>query len=374
MKIVIAPDSFKGSLSAEGVANSIKKGLEEVLKNAEIITLPIADGGEGTLETIVDKKDYVETISTAPNGKKITAVYGRRGNSAVIEMARSAGLTLVEKQSRKASTATTFGVGEQIIHAVNSGFKEILLTAGGSATNDGGAGLFSALGAKFLDENGKEFIPTGGTLKDIKSIDLSGLNPLLKNCIFTIATDVKNTLCGVNGATMVYGKQKGATEEELSLMEEGMQSYAKIICDACGKRVDLIEGSGAGGGVAVPLLAFFGAKICSGIDAVLNAVNFNEEIKNADIVITGEGKIDRQSLFGKAISGVCDRANKNDVPVYCFVGGIGDKKEDLLSMGIKDIFTVSERANGLEDAINNAEKYLYDMAKDFAKKFNVGEI
>ena len=211
-------------------------------------------------------------------------------------------------------------------------------------------------------------MPTGGTLKDIKDIDLSAVNPKLKDCNFIIATDVKNTLCGEDGATKVYGRQKGATDQDLSLMEDGMISYAKIVSKLSKIDVESIRGAGAGGGLAVPLLAFFKAKIRSGIQAVLDAVNFSDIIKGADIIITGEGKIDRQSLFGKAISGVAEKAKENDIPVYCFVGGMGDKKEDLLSMGIKDIYTVSERAKGLDDAIKNAETYLYQMAKDFAKK------
>lgn len=367
MKIVIAPDSFKGSLSSEEVGFWIKKGINEIIPNANVVCVPIADGGEGTLDAICKKDQIVSIKASSPNFSKIDAEYGILGDTAVIEMAKTAGLTILPENLRVAKNATTLGVGESIMDAFNKGIRNFLITAGGSATNDGGAGLLSALGGKFFDENKREFIPTGKNLSEIKSIDTSGIDKELLSSKFTIATDVKNPLLGKYGATNVYAKQKGATEEDLILMEKGMQNYANVIKDACKKDVSIIEGSGAGGGVAVPLLAFFDGKITSGINAILDAINFSDIIKDADIIITGEGKIDRQSLFGKAISGVCDRAKEKNIPVYCFVGGVGDKKEELLKMGIKDIYAVVERAKDLSDAMSNAKEYLRDMAKDFAK-------
>lgn len=367
MKIVIAPDSFKGSLSSEEVGFWIKKGINEILPDANIECISIADGGEGTLGAICKNEDVVTIKATAPNFTKIDAEYGVLGDTAVIEMAKTAGLTILPENLRSAKDATTFGVGESILHALNKGIKKFLITAGGSATNDGGAGLLCALGGKFYDTNGKEFIPTGKNLIDIKSVDLSGVDERLFKVEFTIATDVKNPLLGKTGATNVYARQKGATDKDLVLMEKGMENYALVIENACGKCIKDIQGSGAGGGVAVPLLAFFDGKITSGINAILDAINFSDIIKDTDIIITGEGKIDRQSLFGKAISGVCERAKEKNIPVYCFVGGIGDDKEELLKMGIKDIYAVVERAKDITDAINNAKEYLYNMAKDFAR-------
>lgn len=373
MKIVIAPDSFKGSLSSKEVGSYIKKGIQEILPSAEIITLSIADGGEGTLDAICEEKDFVFDEFCRPDFNRIKAEYGVLDDTAVIEMARTAGLTLIEEKFRSCKDSTTFGVGEMIMHAYRRGIKKFLITAGGSATNDGGAGLLCALGGKFFDKDGNQFIPTGKSLIEVDKIDLSSIDKHLLSCEFTIATDVKNPLLGKFGATNVYAKQKGSTDQDLLLMEKGMQNYALIIENACGKKVSNIEGSGAGGGVAVPLLAFFNGKITSGIKAILDAVNFSGIIEKADVIVTGEGKIDSQSLFGKAISGVCDKAKENNIPVYCFVGGMGDKKDNLLKMGIKDIFTVIENAKDLTDAMNNASGYLYQMAKDFAKKIK-GEI
>lgn len=371
IKIVIAPDSFKGSVSAKEAAEAIHLGLLRGLGNnrsADIVCVPIADGGEGTLETLVSPEKRTSIQVTGPRFSPVTAQFGQTGDTAVIEMASAAGLTLIDEPDRRAGLATTYGVGELILSALQKGYRKCILTVGGSATNDGGAGMLASLGARFLDANGKAFVPTGATLEAIASIDLSDLTPLLTACEFLIATDVKNPLLGESGATYVYGRQKGATDFELDAIERGMTHYAALLARLSGKDVASIAGCGAGGGLSAPLLAFANAKIRSGIDAVLDTLHFSDFLQNADLVITGEGKIDRQSLFGKAISGVAARAGASKIPVYCFVGCIGDDIEMLKSMGVCDIFAVVDIAKSTEDSMKNAAVYLTQLATDFAKR------
>ena len=360
MKILIAPDSFKGSISAEDAANAIACGIARCC-DAQTVTVPIADGGEGTLSALVPPERITEVTVTGTGGDNVTAAYGYVGDTAVIEMARAAGLTLVEEARRNVLTATTFGVGQLILHALDRGFRSFLLTAGGSGTNDGGCGLLSALGARFTDAKSQTFIPTAGTLHRICRIDLTHLDGRLRECCFTVATDVKNPLLGPTGATYVYAKQKGCDEADLPVMEAGMTHYATLLKDMCGKDVAAIPGCGAGGGISAPLLAFLGASIRSGIDAVLEAVQFDRLLEGADAVITGEGKIDRQSLYGKAISGVCNAAAKAGVPVYALVGCIGDDKQVLLDMGLADILATGDIAPSVEYSMTHASELLEQL-------------
>ena len=370
IKIVIAPDSFKGSISAQDAALAIEKGLKSAhQKDIELVTVisPIADGGEGTLDALTTKAQRVSVEVTSTNKKRINAQYGAVGDTAIIEMARAAGLTLTPENERNASLATTFGVGEMILDALNNGYKNILLTVGGSGTNDGGCGMFAALGARFSDKNGNCFIPTGATLDKIANIDVSHLDKRLYGREFIIATDVKNILCGKTGATYVYGRQKGADDAMLDKMETGMIHYASLLKEKCGKDVACIEGCGAGGGLATPLLAFLNARIQSGIEAVLDTVRFDKLISDADAIITGEGKIDAQSLYGKAISGVANAAKKYGIPVYCFVGCIGGDKKELLTLGISDICALSDIAPSAEYSMAHADELLEKLGKIFAE-------
>ncbi len=373
-KIVISPDSFKGSISAQDAALAIEKGLKRsVEKDIELITVisPIADGGEGTLDALTREDQRISLEVTSTNGKKVLAQYGAVGNTAIIEMARAAGLTLTPENERNASLATTFGVGELILDALDRGYRSIMLTVGGSGTNDGGCGMFSCLGALFSDEDKKSFVPTGATLDRICDIDISHLDKRLYGCEFIIATDVKNILCGSTGATYVYGRQKGADDTMLDKMESGMLHYASLLKEKCGKDVASIEGCGAGGGLASPLLAFLNAKIRSGIESVLDTVRFDEVISDADLIITGEGKIDAQSLYGKAISGVTGTAKKHGVPVYCLVGCIDGNKNELLSLGIADIYTLSDIAPSVEYSITHADELLEKLAKSFLESYKI---
>ena len=364
-KILIAPDSFKGSISAADAAAAIARGLErntQLGTDPEVLCIPIADGGEGTLDALVPPADRSAITVTGTDGRPVEAAYGHIGSTAVIEMARAAGLTLVAEEERSALTATTLGVGELILDALEQGYRDFLITVGGSGTNDGGCGMLSALGGRFYDAAGNLFVPTGGTLQNIAKIDTVAVDKRLFDCSFTIATDVKNPLLGPNGATNVYARQKGADDAALAQMECGMAHYAALLREACGKDVASIPGCGAGGGLSAPLLGFLNAEIRSGIDAVLDAVDFEAKLQGAAAVITGEGKIDRQSLFGKAISGVCRAAAKASIPVYAFVGCIGDDKPTLLSMGLADILATCDLAPDAAYSMTHAAELLEQLA------------
>ena len=255
-------------------------------------------------------------------------------------------------------------MGELIRHALDAGYRTFLLTVGGSGTNDGGCGMMAALGVTFYDEDGSEFLPTGGTLDRIARIDIKGLDKRLIESRFTIATDVKNPLLGENGATYVYAKQKGCTEEDLPRMERGMAHYAELLRKLSFKDFSTVPGCGAGGGISAPLVGIFESPICSGIDAVLKALYFDRMVRMADAVITGEGKIDRQSLFGKAISGVANAAAGRGVPVYVLAGGLGDDRDTLLGMGLADIRTLTELSSDVSYCMEHAAELLERLAQE----------
>ncbi len=362
--VLISPDSFKGSISAENAAAAIARGLKSAYGEAvESICAPIADGGEGTLDALVPCEDRLTLTVTGTNGSPVAAEYGHIGDTAVIEMARAAGLTLTPEGERSALTATTYGAGELIKDALDRGYRHFLLTVGGSGTNDGGCGMAAALGIGFYDADGIRFVPTGGTLASIAKIDTATADSRLSQCEFTIATDVKNPLLGADGATYVYARQKGADDVALAQMEAGMTHYVALLEQLCGKAIANTPGCGAGGGFSTPLLAFCNATIRSGIDAVLDAIGFDALLDRADAVITGEGKIDRQSLFGKAISGVCRAAAAKGRPVYALVGCIGDDKQALLDMGLADILAIGDYAPDAAYSMAHAGELLEQVAK-----------
>lgn len=372
MKIVIAPDSFKDSISARDAARAIADGISSVLgAHAELVCLPIADGGEGTLDALVPTEARVQTSVCGPLFESVDAVWGAVGDTAVIEMASAAGLMLVPPARRAAIRTTTYGVGELIRRAWSEGYRHIMLTVGGSATNDGGCGMLAALGAVFTNQRGEHFIPTGGTLSEIVSIDLSGARELLASCRFTVATDVQNPLLGPSGATAVYAPQKGATDAELTEMERGMAHYASLLCAMCGRDIATQAALGAGGGIAVPLAAFGSTELRSGIETVLAVNHFDDALTDAALVITGEGRLDRQSLWGKTISGVARAAGERGIPVHCFVGCLGDPREELLAMGLADICEIGAYAESSEDSIKNAARYLSRMGAELARRLTL---
>ena len=372
MKIILSPDSFKGSLSARGVALALEKGIHKIIPEAECLIVPIADGGEGTLETLVDEREFHYATVRSTGGAPVLAAYGVKGKTAVIEMARAAGLTLVEPEKRDPLIASTYGVGELILRALDEGCDHILLTVGGSGTNDGGSGMLCALGGRLLDANGNSILGCGGALAKVESVDASGLDLRLQNCRFTVASDVTNPLVGELGATRVYGPQKGVTPDMIDALEAGMKSYASAIEKACGKKVAEIPGCGAGGGLITPLLAFCNVTVRSGIESVLEAADFDALLTGADAVITGEGRVDAQSCYGKAISGVAAHAKAKDVPVYVASGGLGEGWEALLDHGIKEVFALMAEVEHLpaEERVaycmKNAEELLSAVGERIA--------
>ncbi len=360
MKIVIAPDSFKGSLTAGEVAALAAQAARSNFPDAEIIEAPVADGGEGTLEAIMQglSLEAVSLSVTGPDFEACPSMYAKQGDTAYIEMAKTSGITMSKRHS--ARCATSRGFGEAIRHALENGAKTLYLAIGGSATNDGGTGMLEALGVRFLDADGAVLAGMGENLGKICSIDTSGLMPALKDANCFIICDVQNPLLGETGATRVYGRQKGATDTDLDFLEEGMKNYAGCAEKVLGEQFSTKAGAGAAGGVGFALLAFAGGKFCPGIDTVLDIIGFDEIVKNADLVITGEGKMDGQSAYGKAPVGVAARCG--GAPVIAMVGGIGDGFEAVYEKGISSVFSVFANAMPLSEAIEKAEPMMRQAA------------
>lgn len=342
---ILVPDSFKGTLSAIEVCNIMKSSIKNLYKDANIISVPVADGGEGTVDAFLyalggEKKSI--WVSDAFNEQKILAHYAMlKDNIAVIEMAACAGLPLVKNRLEPDKT-TTFGVGELIIDAVNSGAKKIILGLGGSATNDGGCGMAAALGVKFKDEQDQEFIPTGGTLSQIYKIDMNNIYSKIKDIEFISMCDVDNPLCGKLGASAVFAPQKGADEDMVKSLDEGLAHLAKIIKRDLHIEVKDIKGAGAAGGLGAGSIAFLQSKLTKGIDVILDTINFDELVSKADIVFTGEGKFDSQSLHGKVVMGVANRSQKYKTPVIVVTGAIGENIQEAYNKGITAIFSINK--------------------------------
>lgn len=362
---ILVPDSFKGTLSAIEVCNIMKSSIKNLYKDANIISVPVADGGEGTVDAFLyalggEKKSI--WVSDAFNEQKILAYYAMLKNDiAVIEMAACAGLPLVKDRLEPDKT-TTFGVGELIIDAINSGAKKIILGLGGSATNDGGCGMAVALGVKFKDEQEQEFIPTGGTLSQIYKIDMNNIYPKIKDIEFISMCDVDNPLCGRLGASAVFAPQKGADEDMVKLLDEGLAHLAKIIKRDLHIEVKDIKGAGAAGGLGAGSIAFLQSKLTKGIDVVLDTINFDELVSKADIVFTGEGKFDSQSLHGKVVMGVANRSQKYKTPVIVVTGAIGENIQEAYNKGITAIFSINkEPMEFSKSALKSKENMILTM-------------
>ncbi|WFA05339.1 glycerate kinase [Bacillus sp. HSf4] len=370
MKIVIAPDSFKESMTSPEAAASIEKGFKAVLPDAEYIKIPVADGGEGTVQALVDATggELMYKQVTGPLGTPVKAAYGLLGDgkTAVIEMAEASGLHLIPPAQRNPLQTTTRGTGELIMDAVEKGAAKIIIGLGGSATNDGGAGMASALGVKFLDSNGKEIRDGGGALSDIARIDVSGLDPKLKQIKFEAACDVDNPLTGPRGASAVFGPQKGATGEMVALLDQHLKHYAAMIRDELHLEADTLPGAGAAGGLGAGLYAFLQAELKSGVDIVLDTLSFSERIKGADLIITGEGKIDGQTIYGKTPAGIAKRAVAAGIPVIAFAGSLGDGCELVYEKGISALFSIVPGIQSLEDSLANGSLYLERCARNIA--------
>lgn len=360
-KAVLIPDSFKGTLSSTQICDVMKKNINKHFPECEVISIPVADGGEGSVDCFLTalggKKVF--TVVKNPYFEDMESFYGLidNGQTAVIEMASCAGLPLVEGRKNPRKT-TTYGVGELILHAVNNGCKKIIVGLGGSCTNDGGVGAASAIGVKFFDNNGKEFIPTGGTLIDINRIDVSNIIENIKNVEIVTMCDIDNPMYGKNGAAYIFAPQKGATTEVVEELDKGLMNLCNVI-----KRdllIDLksVKGGGAAGAMGAGMIAFFNSRLEMGIETVLNTVKFDEIIEDADMIFTGEGKIDSQSLRGKVVIGVAKRAKAKNVPVTVVVGGADNDVEKAYDIGISSIFTINRLPEALETSKHKSKENL----------------
>ena len=376
VKLVVVPDSFKGTLSSIRICGIIRESAERIFPGCEVVTLPVADGGEGSVDAFLSASRSAS--GTGKAGQKVIAKvtgplfdFGKvragyalidGGRTAVIEMAACAGLPLIGDR-KDPLRATTFGVGELMLDAVKKGAKRILLCLGGSATNDGGCGAAAACGARFYDREGKTFLPTGGTLAQIERIDLSGIRSALDGVSVTAMCDIDNPMYGEKGAARVFAPQKGADEQTVGLLDAGLVHFAGVLEKTLGKDYSSLPGSGAAGAFGGGAAAFFGASLVPGIEALLDTVRFEEAAADADLVITGEGRLDAQSIRGKVISGVAKRTSKLGRPLIAVVGGAEDREiGEIYSLGVSAVFTVNRLPQDLSVSAAFSEDNLRNTA------------
>lgn len=358
-KCIVISDSFKGTLSSLEICGIARETVAEVFPDCQVVPVPVADGGEGTVACFVEAigAEPVTADVTGPYGEPVQAVYARKGSLAVIEMAAAAGLPMVGQRKDPEST-TTYGVGLLIRHAVESGCQEILLGLGGSATNDGGCGAAAALGVRFLDDDGREFVPVGKTLGRVAHIDVTAAKALLAGTNVTAMCDVENPLCGPSGASSVFGPQKGADPEMVKRLDQGLASLAAVIRRDLGLDLAGCPGAGAAGGMGAGCMAFFSGTLKSGIEAVLDIVGFDSLLEEVDLVITGEGRIDSQSVHGKVISGIARRTSPRNVPLVAIVGCIDPSAEAAYDLGVTAMFNIDREVQTFEQlAPNSAVNY-----------------
>ncbi|HGH6007755.1 TPA: glycerate kinase [Vibrio cholerae] len=371
MKVVIAPDSFKESLTAKQVCDSIQTGLARIWHDAKFVAIPVADGGEGTVQSLVDATQgrLVEVKVMGPQGKRVEAFYGMLGDNqtAVIEMAAASGLHHVPLAQRDPKLTTSFGTGELIRHALDQGVTKLIIGLGGSATNDGGVGMLAALGARFTNADGEPIQLTGGGLRELTHIDLQDFDPRLQHCDILVACDVNNPLCGDKGASAVFGPQKGATPEDVQLLDDALLQFGLLTAKVTGKMVLESAGAGAAGGMGAALLAYTQARLRPGIEIVLETVQLAHQVSDADLVITGEGRIDSQTVHGKTPMGVAKVAKRFDVPVLALCGCTGDNYQAVYQCGIDAVFAAVPRAMSLEDALKESDFNLADLAENVAR-------
>ncbi|URM26178.1 glycerate kinase [Pseudomonas frederiksbergensis] len=375
MKIVIAPDSFKDSLSAQGVAEAIALGLAEVWPDAHLIKCPMADGGEGTVESILAACDgeLRRTHVRGPLGVTVDAAWGwlPQSHTAIIEMAEASGLQLVAPNLRDACTSSTYGTGELIRAALDAGAQRVILAIGGSATNDGGAGAMQALGVKLLDAQDQTLVPGGLALAQLARLDLSDIDPRLAEVRFDIAADVNNPLCGPHGASAIFGPQKGASPEQVEQLDHALGHFAERCAQVLDKDVRDEPGSGAAGGLGFAAKAFLGARFQAGVEVVAELVGLAEAVKGADLVITGEGRFDAQTLRGKTPFGVARIARQCGVPVIVIAGTLGEGYQALYEHGIDAAFALASGPMTLEQACVEAPRLLRERASDIARVWRV---
>ena len=370
-KIVIAPDSFKGSVSSVEAADAIKAGFEKE-GFSDIACVPMADGGEGTVEAMIAATGgkIIKLKAKGPMGDETDAFYGIMGDdkTAVIEMAAASGLPLVRGE-KNPLIATTYGTGQLMRDAADRGCTKIILGIGGSATNDGGTGMARALGVRFLDSEGGELPEGGGALSELSDIDVSGYDTRFDSIDIEVACDVDNPLCGENGASAVYGPQKGATPEMVKYLDSALLNLAGVIKHKLDKDILNLPGSGAAGGLGGGLVAFAGAKLKKGIDIIMDAAGMDELISGADLVITGEGQTDFQTAFGKVPAGIASLCKKYGKPLICISGGLGKNYEALYDIGITSLLSICDRPMSLDMAMENAEELLTNLARSVARMY-----
>lgn len=373
-KYVVAPDSFKESMTAKEVCDAMEKGIKKADSAAEVIKVPMADGGEGTVDSLVDATHGQRVIVevTGPLGNKISAYYGILGNgtTAVIEMAKASGLEIVEKDKRNPMITTTFGTGELIRDALDHNVKEIIIGLGGSSTNDGGSGMAQALGAKLLDQNNHQIPFGGGNLDKLDKIDISNLDSRLQDVKIILASDVTNPLIGKDGASRVFGPQKGATPEMVEKLENNLQHYAKIVKRDLNKEVALVSGAGAAGGLGAGLIAFTTCEMRRGVDLAIEVTKLEEKIRDADYVFTGEGGTDFQTKFGKTPYGVAKLGKKYHKPVISLAGYLGEGIDSLYSEGFTAIFGIIPGACDLSTALKNGPSNVARTTENIVRLLN----
>ncbi|EHB3460563.1 glycerate kinase [Salmonella enterica] len=370
MKIVIAPDSFKESLSAMAVAEAIEKGFREIYPDADYVKVPMADGGEGTVQSMVEASGgrYVDQWVQGPLGQPVTARWGMLGDSdtAVIEMAAASGLHHVSPELRNPLNTTSYGTGELIVAALERGVKRIILGIGGSATNDGGAGMMQALGVILRDKQGRSLSPGGEALAALASIDLSGCHPLLRKVSITVACDVNNPLCGPQGASAIFGPQKGATAEMVNTLDAALENWGRHIYQATGREVINAPGAGAAGGMGAALLGLLNAELRAGVEIVVETLQLEQAVKDADLVITGEGRLDSQSICGKTPIGVARVAKRYHKPVIALAGGLQHDHHVVYQQGIDAALSILSHIVTLPEALHEAEYNLSMSARNVA--------
>ena len=370
-KILISPQEFKESLTGLEVANAIQEGINKVDSKIKTSLVPVADGGDGTLQTMVDVTGgeiITETVRD-PLGRNIDSVWGKLGDdsSAVIEMAKASGLALLNENEKSATLTSTYGTGQLFKFALDQGIDNFIIGIGGSATNDGGAGFVSALGAKLYDENGKEVESNGISLSSIRDIDMSNFDKRVKNTSVRVACDVTNPLCGNEGASAIFGPQKGANPEEVNLLDKNLLHWASLIKDQLGKDILNVPGAGAAGGLGAGLMAFTDAELSIGANIVLDSLNYDEHLRDVDLVIVGEGSTDKSTQFNKSPVAVAMRAKKLGIPVICLSGSVGQGYSESRDLGISSFFSIVSGPIELKYAIENAHELIVKSTEEIIR-------
>jgi glycerate kinase len=371
MIIAIAPDAFKGSLTAHQVAEAMERGVKNADSDIETVLIPMSDGGEGTVQSLVDAVggQIVTALVKGPLLQEVNAFYGilEGGKTAIIEMASASGLPLITEKERDPLKTTTYGTGQLIKDALDKGCRKLIIGLGGSATNDAGSGMIQALGARLLDKNGDDIGFGGSALEKLHRIDLSGFDLRIKDCNIYAACDVNNPLCGEEGASYVYGPQKGANKEIVNRLDSNLEWFAKLIKEQLGIEIKDLPGAGAAGGLGGGVVAFLNGELKKGIDIVVELTGLEKKIEGADLVITGEGMIDYQTAFGKTPFGVAETAKEQNIPVIAIAGSLGQDYQTLYQKGFDGIYSIINKPMSLEEAIRNGAKLVEEATESIIR-------